>query len=85
MKTVQKASAHHWDKKIIRYRLHCEKKTGALHALALILKPFPQEAVQCDYAAQSCHSEAMSAIALLVPSEKCHIWAFFTPQKSNLE
>ena len=44
-------------------------ESGLLHALDLILKPFPQEAVQCDQAAQSCHSEAMPAIELLAPPE----------------
>ena len=44
-------------------------ESGLLHALDLILKPFPQEAVQCDQAAQSCHSEAMPAMELLAPPE----------------
>ena len=44
-------------------------ESGLLHALDLILKPFPQEAIQCDQAAQSCHSEAMPAMELLAPPE----------------
>ena len=44
-------------------------ESGLLHPLALTLKPFPHEAVQCDQAAQSCHSEAMPAMELLAPPE----------------
>ena len=44
-------------------------ESGLLHPLALTLKPFPHEAVQCDQAAQGCHSEAMPAMELLAPPE----------------
>ena len=63
------AELHSWVSVEFPGQVSLPPESGALHALDLILKPFPHEAVQCDHAAQSCHSEAMPAMELLAPSE----------------